>query len=102
MSSQDEEKIREVVRNQILKELSPQHKQLKERNLVANHAEEARKKIEQEVVPVLERLIGVTKGSDRDKADWVRSILEDQKDVYEELSDLESSIRGQEKRFPGY
>lgn len=87
-----EDRVREIVREELISETE----------LSANKAQRAREAIEKHVTPLLEQMVGIMKSSDPDKAGWAKSILESQKDVYNELSDFESGMRAQNTKIPGY
>jgi hypothetical protein len=83
-----EQQLRQLIRN----ELSGLSEGTGDR-VIAGQVDQAREKVEDGVIPHLERLLALVKNRYPDMSGWVESVLEDQVDVYRELQDLENKLR---------
>jgi hypothetical protein len=74
-----EDKLRQIVREE-----------LNESRMAGQIASEAREKLEREIEPKLSMMVRVAKKDPNKDGDWAEGILEDMKDLYQELADYET------------
>jgi len=78
-----EEKLRQVIREELIKEA----------RMTGDVAREAREALESTVEPKLTMLVRMAKKDPHTDGDWAEGILEDMKDLHQELADYETNAK---------